>query len=231
MPLGKVAGLFAPFSRMKLSKLNLYQLIIGIALGVIGSVGFMTLRNQTHPAPIVIEPAPTAVPPAATPTAGPLTVFVNGAVNEPGIYELLPNARVQDVVAAAGGFSDNAFTDGVNLAQVVFDGAQVYVPRQEDSVEVQQQLFANTIQGTPVATESDSNGETSGINTNGLINLNTATRAELEQIPGVGEATAQKIVSYREDNGPFTDIEEVMNVSGIGESKFAQMQDSITIGE
>lgn len=213
---------------MKLGKLNPYQLLIGLFIGVVGSLGFTTLRNQTQPAPIIIEPAPTATAPQPTPTPAPMTVFVNGAVVNPGVYVVSADARVEELIEAAGGFTADAFVDGVNLAQPLSDGAQVFVATEGDSAEFQPPLFSSPAQGA--TSESEVSGQ-SGLTSSGLININTANREQLEAIPGVGTATAQKIVSYREDNGPFAAIEDIMNVSGIGEGKFADMQDSITVRE
>ncbi len=214
---------------MKIGSVNVWHVLTTLFLSVAGSVGFMTLRNQTQPAPIIIQPAPTAAPPAATSTPAPLTIFVNGAVNTPGLYDVPAGARVQDAVEAAGGFASNAFVDGVNLAEPVFDGVQVYVSTVADSAEIQQTLLSNPVQGNPPSNASETTSNDSAITADGLVNINSASRDQLEEISGVGPSTAQSIVSYREDNGPFTDIEEIMNVSGIGEGKFDQMKDSITV--
>ena len=210
-------------------KLNFVQIGSGIAIGIVLGVGFLTLRNQTQPAPIIIQPAPTVAPPEPTATPAPMSVFVNGAVSVPGVYQLPADARVEDAVLAAGGFSAEAYSDGVNMAQLLFDGAQVYVSTMEQSAEIEQTLLANPVQGQPV--DSGNSGSESTISLDGVVDLNSASRADLETIPGIGPATAQSIVSYREDNGPFTDIEEVMNVSGIGEGKFEQMKDYLSVGE
>ncbi len=210
------------------SKLSAIQIVSCIAIGIAIGVGYLTLRKQVQPAPIVIHPAPTALPPDPTATPGPISVFVNGAVLAPGVYEMPLESRVNDAILLAGGFSAEAYRDGVNMAQPLFDGAQVYVSTLAQSAEIEQTLVAGPVQNQPAAS---SNGTNTGISQgNGIIDLNTASRADLETIPGIGPATAQSIISYREDNGPFRDIEEVMNVSGIGEGKFDQMKEYLSIG-
>ena len=208
---------------MNKGKIVIPQVLIGLFLGIIATFGFVTLRNQTQPAAIIIAPAPTPSPPLPTATPAPISVFVNGAVQVAGVYELPANARVQDAIEAAGGFSATAYVDGVNLAAQLTDGAQIYVGDVAQSAEIKQTLLTNPIQSPT----QPANQPTAA----GLTNINTASRADLETITGVGPSTAQSIISYREDNGPFTNIEELMNVSGIGEKTFEKLRDSITIDE
>ncbi len=207
---------------MKLNQGNIVWLIVGVLLGVAGGVGSMALSNRVRPAPIVIEPpAPTATP-EPTPTPGPITVFVNGAVANPGVYTLAPESRVEQAIEVAGGFTSAANTAVVNLAQPLADGVQVYIPSQE---EVSGAPPAGVNQTNTVLISASSSGESGG-----LININTASLDELDSLPGIGPSTAQKIIDYRENNGPFATIEDIMNVAGIGESKFNQIKDLITVG-
>lgn len=210
---------------MNKGKIVITQVLFGLFMGIIISFGFMTLRNQTQPAAIIIEPQPTTPPPLPTPTPAPISVFVNGAVNATGVYELPFTARVADAIAVAGGFSANAYVEGVNLAAPLSDGVQIFVGDMAQSAEIKQTLLTNPIQAS--TTSATNNQPTS----NGLININTASSSDLETIAGVGPSTAQSIISYREDNGPFTAIEEIMHVSGIGEKTFEKLRDSITISE
>ncbi|MFR1640007.1 MAG: helix-hairpin-helix domain-containing protein [Eggerthellaceae bacterium] len=117
--------------------------------------------------------------------------------------ELKEGSRVQDAVEAAGGFAENAAPDALNLARVVADGEQVIVP----TIEQQEASAA----GAAASEASASSG--------GLVNINAATAAELDALPGIGPATAEKIVADREANGPFSAIEDIKRVSGIGEKK------------
>lgn len=182
----------------------------------------MTLLNRVQPAPILITPVPATAVPEPTATPGPITVFVNGAVNLPGLYALPNGSRVNDAIAAAAGFATDAAADVVNLAQELQDGSQIYVPSQSEAAALP------AVVSVPVLNLSSGTGgqpETP----QGKININTATLELLDTLPGIGPSTAQKIVDYRDEVGMFTKIEDLMNVSGIGEAKFDKIKDQITV--
>ena len=141
-----------------------------------------------------------------------LLVHVDGAVNAPGVYELLGGSRVNDAVSAAGGLREDADTTAINLAAAVTDGEKIHVPA------------VGELMTTPPA---DENGL--GASDAALININTADVAELDELPGVGESTARAIVEDREANGPFATPEDLMRVSGIGEKKFAKLEAMICV--
>ncbi len=150
-----------------------------------------------------------------------IKVYVTGEVNNPGVIELEEGARIQDAIEAAGGIKPEANLEDVNLAYEVEDGEKIYIPNQsEESTEMAEGA------GTATATESLTG---SSSNSKGKININKATASELTAIPGVGESTAQKIVAYREENGKFKAIEDIKNVSGIGDSKFNNIKDYIAV--
>jgi competence protein ComEA len=138
--------------------------------------------------------------PTATP--GMLTVYVSGAVATPGVYTLPAGSRVDAAVQAAGGFLPGAEQESINLAKPLEDGQQIDVPGIVD---------------------------TSHINA-GRVNINTATVTELDTLPGIGPTTAQSIVDYRFQNGPFQVIQDIQNVPGIGPATFDGIKDYITIG-
>lgn len=140
------------------------------------------------------------------------TVFVHvtGSVVNPGVYELVPGSRVIDAVEAAGGFSEDADTQACNLARIIQDSEQVNIP----AIGEHQQL------------DSSQSGQTS---TSGKVNINMATQEELESLPGIGEATALKIIAYRNANGPFKSVNELTCVSGIGDKKLAGLIDLICV--
>lgn len=138
-----------------------------------------------------------------------LLVHVDGAVAVPGVYELSDGDRVKDAVEAAGGLAEGADTSGMNLAARVADGDKVYVPLEGEE--------------TP---DADAGG--SGTR-EPLVNINTATEEELDELPGVGESTARAIVEDRERNGPFALPEDLMRVSGIGEKKFERLEAMICV--
>lgn len=136
-----------------------------------------------------------------------LVVHVDGMVGMPGVYELAEGARVSDAVAAAGGLAEGADTSSLNLAAPLADGEKVHVPAEGEVVT------------------TSSGGASSG----DLVNLNNASVEQLDELPGVGEATARAIIEDREANGPFTTPEDLMRVSGIGEKKFAKLEGMICV--
>ncbi len=196
-------------------------IIIGIFVGAIVSVGGLTLAKRTQPAPIIIHPPEPTSTPEPTVTASPIQVFVNGQVVSSAVYELPPGSIVEDVILLAGGFTDEANTAVVNLAQSLNDGDQVYVPAIGEDVP---DLPVVTSKSSAVSDENPS-----ATNSGGLININTATMEELDSLPGIGPSTAQKIIAHREEQGMFTSIEGIMDVSGIGEAKFGQIEALITV--
>lgn len=140
-----------------------------------------------------------------------LGVHVTGAVCVPDqIYYLKEGARVGDAIQAAGGAQNEADLSRLNLADYIRDGQRIYVPFQGEIWE-----------------ESENRAEENAQNL--LTNINLATKIELLSLPGIGEAYAQRILDYREEHGPFTTIEDIMKVKGIGESKFAELKDRITV--
>ena len=148
-----------------------------------------------------------------------LFVHVGGAVNAPGVYELPVGSRVFDAVEEAGGATDDARTEAVNLAREVHDGEQIIVPS----------AAAMGMQGTDGAA-SGSEGATSGAPFVGMrININTASADELQTLNGIGERIAQRIIAYREANGPFDSIDDLTAVSGIGRKKLEAIADAICI--
>jgi competence protein ComEA len=167
---------------------------------------------QPNPEPIKLSTATPLPTPAATPTLRPLRVYVSGAVHQPDVYTLEPDSIVKDALVAAGGPTDEADLDRINLAQPVADGQQIYVPRLDE-------------ENPPVQPPS---GQRSQPIIAVKININTADLTSLESLPGIGPALAQRILDYRQANGPFGRIEEIMDVSGIGPATFEGMRDLIT---
>lgn len=160
-----------------------------------------------------------AVPAAAEQAAQAklLKVYVSGAVQRPGIYDLPAGSRATDAVAKAGGFTELANLEKVNLAKKLKDGSQVNVPSLSAA---RRKLLQKSGETTTVKTADTAVPE--------KVNINTADLEQLDTLPGVGRATAQKIIDYRSSH-PFTKIEDLKQVSGIGEAKFAQMQDRVCL--
>lgn len=145
-------------------------------------------------------------------------VDVCGAVMNPGVYELDGSSRVFQAIEAAGGFLPEAAASAVNQAQPVSDGQQIYVPTQEEAEEG----------ALPAAIQpADPGSETT--DANGVVNINTADAAALKSLSGIGDAKAQAILTYREEHGFFSSIEEIMQVPGIKESTFSAIKDKIAV--
>lgn len=130
-----------------------------------------------------------------------IAVQIRGAVNAEGVYDLPRGSRVRDAVDAAGGFSEDADKDSVNLAERLVDGEEIVIPS-----------FGKALKSM-----------------DGKVNINTATLHELTSLPGVGDATAQKIISYREKHGAFTSITQLKNIKGLGGKNFDALKDLVSL--
>lgn len=162
-----------------------------------------------------------------------LTVHVAGAVMKPGVYSLAPGSRVVDAVRAAGGASSRADLERINLAQVIIDTEQVYVPVRRANasrVTVAPRLrpVRNPVPSSTLAASIDGGSTPPGPSAQARIDLNSATAAQLDALPGVGPATARAIISHRTRKGPFAKVEDLMNVPGIGPAKFAAIRDLVS---
>lgn len=148
-----------------------------------------------------------------------IAVYVSGAVANPGVYDLPEGSRVNDALAAAGGMRDDAAADAVNLARKISDGEQIAVPTEDQAASGS---FASSADA-PSASSGAGGAEKS------VVNINTATVEELDSLPGIGPATAQAIIDEREANGPFSSVQDIQRVSGIGEKKFEKLEGSICV--
>jgi competence protein ComEA len=183
----------------------LFFALIGLAIA--GVVVFQVLRPESQ---AITLSTPTALPvPEATVTPRPLRVYISGAVQQPDVYALAPDSIVKDALLAAGGPTEEADLDRINLASPLSDGQHVYVPHLgEENLPVQL--------------------PTSPVSSGGKININTADQAQFETLPGIGPSIAQRIVEHRQAHGPFARIEDIVDVSGIGQGTFEKIQDLIT---
>jgi competence protein ComEA len=182
-------------------------IFIGILLGLLLAGGIWVAARTPEGESVTLIPAPTPEP---------LRVHVAGAVVRPGVYALPEDGRIEDAVEAAGGFVVEADKNALNLAAFLEDGERLDIPYVEGYEPATEEEFAVT--GTP----SPNAGED-------LVNINTASLDELVKLPRIGEAIAQRIIDYRDDNGSFTRIEDIKNVTGIGESIFDEIKDLITV--
>lgn len=185
--------------------------------------GYRLVERWPRPEPVAIIAPATATPaPLVTPSPPPLTVHIVGAVEEPGVYALPSGSRLDDLVRLAGGLSEDADVERVNLADYLRDAQQVHIPRRGSTPPP----APTPLGGAPEGVRAAPGGVAiSG----GLINLNTASQAELETLPGIGPAYAQNIIAYREAHGPFQRLEDLLEVSGIGPTRYAQLKDLVTI--
>jgi competence protein ComEA len=192
------------------------SLLVGILVLVIVGGGAVLWLRRPQPAPIeIVTPVPSATPvPRSSPTPTPLRVYVSGAVRHPDVYLLPPQSIVKDALAAAGGATDEADLERINLAMELYDQQQVHVPRCGEAAS---------------AAVSPGGAAPSASSAAGPININTATVEQLDVLPGVGPAIAGRIVSYREAYGAFAAIEEIMNVQGIGPATFEEIKGMIAV--
>ena len=162
------------------------------------------------------QPRGQAITLSSPPPPEPITIHIVGAVVKPGVYSLPYKSRVKDAIEAAGGLLPNADPHAINLAAFLEDGARIAIP------------FLPTLQPTSQAFTTP-DATLPNPEPNYPININNASLAELETLPGIGPSTAEMIITYRENNGLFASINDIQNVPGIGPKKFAAIQDLITV--
>jgi competence protein ComEA len=180
------------------------SILLGIFLGM-GFTGIvLIIAKQPSGEPIQLAPSVTPAP---------VKAYITGAVQQPGVYSLPFNSRVKELVDSAGGFLIDADQAGINLAAVLIDGQKVVVPFTK--MDIQAGGDKNKILSiTPVAN---------------LVNINTASKEELDSLPGIGESKAEDIIKYRDQKGLYKTIEDIQNVPGIGPSIFSKIKELITI--
>jgi len=186
------------------------QFIFGLLAGLCAAALLLIIARRPAGHPVNLPPAP---------TARPLRIYVTGAVVAPGVYSLPPGSLAQDALSAAGGAIPQADLSHINLAQPLVDGDRLDVP-----------TLAPTASPAPPAASDAGAPTTAPAAANQKINLNTATAAELDSLPGIGPAIAQRIIDYRTQHGPFARPEDLMEVSGIGETTFNRLKESVVVG-
>lgn len=152
-----------------------------------------------------------------------VVVHITGSVKNPGIVKLSEGSRIEDAIQAAGGLTENADISKVNLAYVLDDGIKIKIPSITDD-DIGDEDIINEESG-----ENIIENDTTSSKNNKSININKATETELETLPGIGASLASRIVEYRKQNGNFSSIEDIKNVSGIGDSKYLNIKDFITV--
>jgi competence protein ComEA len=182
--------------------------IVAVVAAVAASYALFRALDARSAPPVYIEDAAAEIP---------VVVDVRGAVATPGLYALPPGARVNDVADAAGGFSADADLSTVNLARRVRDGEVVVIAAMAQAVG---ESNAADPDGAPAA--DSLTGQT--------ININTASAAELDLLPGIGEITAQRIIAFREEHGPYRSVDDLVHVQGISANTIAGFRDQVTTG-
>ena len=176
-----------------------WAVALGVVCGLLLGGLLMLVSSQPRGNPIKLLPAPSPLP---------MMVYVSGAVGRPGVFSVPPNSRIKDAIEVAGGLLPEADSSGINLAALLKDGQRISIP-----------------------TLGPTRGpdETSAATLSHLVNINTATLAELDNLPNIGPVLAQAIITFRDENGPFEMIEEIQKVPGIGPAIFENIKDLITV--
>lgn len=209
------------------------QIILGIVIFIIigGIVGFCIYKFKDKPKEdIVVEKK--LVKKNTSPIEK-IQVDIKGQINYPGIYKVDSNLRVMDVIKLAGDLTENADTSVINLSKKVTDEMVIIVYSKDEvadfkkTKEIEKQVEERCIQKDENSLVNDACINCSV--SNGKVNINTASLDELKNLTGIGEKKAKDIISYREKNGNFNTIEDIMKVSGIGEASFAQIKEDITV--
>ncbi len=153
---------------------------------------------------------------------GEVCVYICGAVVNEGVYSLKKDSRIKDLLLMAGGYSDDAAKGYVNLAEKLVDGEKVYIPylSEVESTSPKDYKYEDEVSSSSKDKTADDSG---------LVNLNTASKAELMTLPGIGEVRAEEIIRYREEHGKFEDVEDLMNVEGIKTGVFEKIKDLVII--
>jgi len=168
------------------------NIVYGILIGLLAAGLIWMVVSSPRGEPVVLLPSS---------TPGMITIYVNGAVNSPGLYNLPYGSRADAAITAAGGFGPGAETEKINLAALLEDGEQIDVPGVIDLSHISA----------------------------GRVNINTADESELDTLPGIGPTTAEAIIEYRQQNGAFQTVQELMLVPGVGPSTFDRIKNYITV--
>lgn len=184
-----------------------------VALAVLAVGGAWILRGRPASAPVAAPQVEVAPSPADE--GAPVIVHVAGMVRLPGVYQLAEGDRVIDAIELAGGPRKGAALEALNLAAVLTDGQQILVPKRGAGPDA-----------GPVAGGAAPGG---GEGSSDLVNVNTADATTLESLPGIGEVLAQRIIDHREAHGPFTSVDDLVGVSGIGEVTLEELRPLVTV--
>jgi competence protein ComEA len=186
-------------------------LVAAVGVTLVGA-GLWYLRSLPRPVEIAAEPSAPPIPAASASPEVEILVDVAGWVRSPGVYRFTAGARVIDAIEVAGGARPGAELQALNLAAPLVDGTQILVPKEGE-----------------VPAPAGGSGSTAGGVVGGLVNVNVASAAELETLPGIGEVIAQAIIDHRTENGPFTSVDQLLDVSGIGDATLEDIRELVTV--
>jgi competence protein ComEA len=195
-------------------------ILFGVLIGLLVTGVLLLIARPTQGTPITLHPAPSPTPtrpPSPANTPEPILAQIGGAVQEPGVYSLPEDSRLSDLISLAGGLELGADIDRVNLAALLRDGVYFYIPVADETIP-------ETASNAPGASEFD-NDKTYDY----PLDLNQASREELESLPGIGPSKAADILSYREEHGAFDCLEDLVNVTGIGDATVTSLQDYLFV--
>ena len=188
------------------------NLIMFVTLALLVAGGVVLLLRLPPPASVQVVLPPATSTPLPTDTPAPIRVYVCGEVHQPDVYALSPGSIVKDAIQAAGGATDAADLVRINLAEVLHDEAQVYVPAQGEALESMPAVVRSPAQSS-VTDHSD------------VVNINTATLEALQALPGIGPVLAQRIIDHR----PYRNVDDILEVPGIGEATYAKFVEQIVV--
>lgn len=228
---------------MKFSK-NI--IIVSILLLVIIGISVSFLLKNNNPDYVIESAQPTDAPVTETDgvtksAASEIQIYIIGEVNKPGVYTIKKGEILKKVIDLSGGLSKNADATAVNLVFILENNCMIKINSKSEITAIRDNININSTlgpgaeittssgQGVDIVSEKKENINKSSENKNNLINLNNATKTELDSLPGIGQSTAQKIIDFRTTNGNFTKIDDLKKVPGIGESRFNALKDYITV--
>lgn len=197
-------------------KINKLEIIICIIVLIIGIIFIKNIKNNEINSEVLIENiSNTYTSELEKKEVNMIKVHMAGAVKNPGIISIEEGSRLADAIEKAGGFTEDADTSNLNFAYAIQDGEKIYIYNEDESKEIEEKGIV--IEDSKVETKEQK------------ININTAKKEELETIPGIGPALAERIIEYRNKNGKFKSIEDLKNVSGIGDKKFENIKEKIRV--
>ncbi len=218
----------------KIDRKSLYILVIIIGISI-GIYMFFTKEDDNLDKEILIENTQEKIEAEKSKeiTNNNIVVYITGGIKNPGVYEMQQENRIADLIEKAGGVTEEADTNSINLAHKLEDEMKIYVPTKKEMENKLEEEMNKEGKLEGYIFRENSNLELKENNKNSnktqKVNINTASQAELETLPGIGPSTALKIIEYRKETGKFKCIEDIKNIKGIGESKYNNIKELIKV--